>query len=84
VRAPAIVQVLYFAAAREKIGLAQEAVALPAAVTTLGALRALLAERHPILALPAIRGAVNQSFAGPETLIAGGDEIAFIPPTTGG
>jgi len=80
----ATVHVLYFAAAREKIGLAEEAIELLPALGTLGALRAYLALRHPILAEPAIRGAVNQEFAGPDKRIAAGDEIAFFPPTTGG
>ena len=78
------VRVLYFAAAREKIGLAEEEIALPAAVGTLGALRAHLAKRHPILAERSIKGAVNQEFAGPDAKVAAGDEIAFFPPTTGG
>jgi molybdopterin synthase sulfur carrier subunit len=32
----------------------------------------------------AIRCAVNQSFAAPETAVAEGDEVAFFPPVTGG
>ena len=78
------VRVLYFAAAREKIGLSEEEVALPAGISTLGALRAHLARRHAVLAEPSIRGAVNQEFAGADRAIAAGDEIAFFPPTTGG
>ena len=78
------VRVRYFAAARERIGLSEEHVLLPETVTTLEDLRALLAGRHPILAEHSIKGAVNQVFAGPETRIAAGDEIAFFPPTTGG
>jgi len=80
----ATVRVLYFAAAREKIGLAEEEIELPAGLRTLGALRSHLAVRHPVLGEPAVRGAVNQEFAGPDTVISAGDEIAFFPPTTGG
>ena len=38
----------------------------------------------PVPLLSTLLVGPNQSFAGPETLIAGGDEIAFFPPTTGG
>ncbi len=31
-----------------------------------------------------VRCAVNQVFAGPETPIRDGDEVAFFPPVTGG
>lgn len=35
--------------------------------------------------LPAfVRVAVNQRFAGPDTLLRAGDEVAFLPPITGG
>jgi molybdopterin synthase sulfur carrier subunit len=78
------VRILYFAAAREKIGQSEEELALPPGIANLGQLRALLARRHPILAQASIRGAVNQVFATADTPIAAGDEIAFFPPTTGG
>ncbi len=56
---------------------------------TVGALMAWLSERDKGLAeafaVPKlIRAAVNQNFAGPETLLAAGDEVAFFPPVTGG
>jgi len=31
-----------------------------------------------------VRAAVNQVFAGPDTALAPGDEVAFFPPVTGG
>jgi len=31
-----------------------------------------------------VRCAVNQVFAGPDTPVAAGDEVAFFPPVTGG
>lgn len=41
---------------------------------------------HPALtaALPTILVAVNKAYAGPETPISEGDEIAFFPPVSGG
>ena len=33
---------------------------------------------------PTIRVAVNQAFASPDTVLNPGDEVAFLPPTSGG
>ncbi len=82
-------RILYFAWLRERVGVAEEAVAPPASVTTVGALVAWLQardERHAAaFAQPAlIRCAVNQDFATPETGLDDGDEVAFFPPVTGG
>jgi len=46
---------------------------------------AIAAELAEPPALPArIRVAVNQRFASPATSLAGGDEVAFLPPISGG
>ena len=82
-------RLLYFAWLRERVGVAEEAVALPAGVATVGALLDWLRGRGPGFAaafapgLP-VRCAVNQDFAGPDTPVAPGDEVAFFPPVTGG
>jgi molybdopterin converting factor subunit 1 len=83
------VQVLYFAWLRQKVGLAEEEVSPPAEVATVGALADWLAARSPGHAEAfqdrgAIRCAVNQDFATPETPVGPGDEVAFFPPVTGG
>ena len=79
------VQVLYFAAARERVGLEQEQVELstPAAVEDLWT---ALSQRHDVLdALRAhLRVAVNQAFASDNHALRDGDEIALIPPVSGG
>lgn len=82
-------QVLYFAWLRQKVGLAEEAVSPPDGVATVDALVAWLAARSPGHAEAfrdrgAIRCAVNQDFAGPDTPVSQGDEVAFFPPVTGG
>ena len=82
-------RVLYFAWLRQKTGLAEEAVDPPAEVTTVAALVDWLAARSPAHAeafahRAAIRCAVNQDFATPETPVRAGDEVAFFPPVTGG
>lgn len=78
------VTVLYFAGARDAAGTSRETVA--PAPATLGALRALLVERHPGLAriLPRCRLAVDEDFGGDETPLRDGAEVAIIPPVSGG
>jgi molybdopterin synthase sulfur carrier subunit len=45
-----------------------------------------LEEQYPILArrIPQAMVAVNQEFAGSEEKVKDGDEVAFIPPVSGG
>ena len=81
--------VLYFAWLRERTGTSQETVTPPACVRTVGELISWLAERSPGHANAfanrrAVRCAVNQDFADPDTRVGPGDEIAFFPPVTGG
>jgi molybdopterin converting factor subunit 1 len=87
--AEARVRILYFAWLRERVGVAEEDVALPAGVATLGALIDWLGardERHArALADPRlVRAAVNQDFADRDAPLHAGDEVAFFPPVTGG
>jgi MoaE-MoaD fusion protein len=76
--------VLYFAAAREAAGTDRES--LPAAVGSVGALRLLLAERHPALSriLPRCRLAVDRELAAEGDPVPDGAEVAVIPPVSGG
>jgi len=81
--------ILYFAWLRERVGLAEERVAPPAGVATVGALVEWLRQRSPghaaaFAATRAVRCAVNQEFADPTGKVAPGDEVAFFPPVTGG
>lgn len=83
------VQVLYFAWLRERAGRAQETVALPDGVATVGDLVAHLAGLDAAHAAAfshagLVRAAVNQEFAGIHDPVADGDEVAFFPPVTGG
>lgn len=79
---------LYFAWLRERLGLAEERIALPEGVRTVGDLFAWQASRGPAYAAFAgstrLRCAVNQEFSGPQAAIHPGDEVAFFPPVTGG
>jgi molybdopterin synthase sulfur carrier subunit len=81
--------VLYFAWLRERVGAAEERFAIPAGVATVGDLIAWLQGRGPghaaaFAVANKVRCAVNQAFAGPDTKLAPGDEVAFFPPVTGG
>lgn len=82
-------QLLYFARVREQIGLGAEDIALPADVATVAQLLDWLANRSPGHAAAladrgAIRVAVDQDFAQPDTPLTGASEIAIFPPVTGG
>jgi molybdopterin converting factor subunit 1 len=82
-------KLLYFAWVRQKIGKAEDEIALPAGVTDVTGLIAYLIARGENYAsafsnLQSIRCAVNQEHKGFDTRITDGDEIAFFPPVTGG
>lgn len=82
-------KLLYFAWVHTRIGLAEEEVAPPPEVANVGELIAWLRRRGAgykaaFADLSAVRVAVNQDFAEPETLVTPGDEVAFFPPITGG
>jgi sulfur-carrier protein len=83
------VTILYFAALRERVGTGREVCALPAAVTTVDALKGWLASRgapwsEAFAEMPRIRAAVDQAMAGPDAALHDGAEVAFFPPVTGG
>ena len=82
-------KLLYFAWVRERIGKAQEEVAVPADVATVADLVAWLSRRGEEYAYAfenpkVIRAAIDSAHVRPDTAIAGAREIAFFPPMTGG
>ena len=82
-------KLLYFAWVRERVGKAQEDVAVPAGVATVADLVAWLAQRgeeyaHAFENPKIIRAAIDRAHVKPDTAIAGAHEIAFFPPMTGG
>ena len=85
----AVVEILYFAWMRERIGTEREVIDLPPEVQTLADLVAFLVERsaghktafeNPEL----IRAAIDQQHATLDTELGTAREIAFFPPVTGG
>jgi molybdopterin synthase sulfur carrier subunit len=83
------VTVRYFARLREALGVATEPIELPAGASNVDALREQLRARGGAWAVElapgrAIRVAVNQEMAEPGSPLRDGDEVAFLPPVTGG
>ncbi|WP_018700452.1 molybdopterin converting factor subunit 1 [Amorphus coralli] len=82
-------RVVYFAWVRERVGLEEEDVEVPAEVKTAGDLVSWLRERSPGHAFALeepdiIRIAVDRVHAQPDQPIAGAREVALFPPMTGG
>jgi sulfur-carrier protein len=83
------VKILYFAWLRERLGEAEEELEPPSEVTTVGELMRWLAgrdeEHAAAFANPrVIRAALDRTHVRPDAAIAGGREVAFFPPMTGG
>nr|WP_294517589.1 molybdopterin converting factor subunit 1 [uncultured Rhodopila sp.] len=83
------IRVLYFAWLRERVGVAQEEIALPEGVATVTALIDHLSARDGRHAAAfrdrrTVRCAVNQEFADLSSAVRPGDEVGFFPPVTGG
>jgi molybdopterin converting factor subunit 1 len=85
VTAPLPVQVRYFAILRERTGREAEAYELPAGATVKDA-RVAIAARHRDIAplLSRIAVAVNQTVVGDDHPLSPGDEVALLPPVSGG
>jgi molybdopterin converting factor subunit 1 len=79
-----VVTVQLFASYAELLGAPQIDISLPslARVTDVVAAIRMLPGAQALPSNP--RVAVNQQFAGPETPVSVGDEIALIPPVAGG
>ena len=79
------VRILLFAGLRERLRSDWVELELPEGVTV-AQLLAALGEAHPTLRelLPPCRVAVEQEFVGPGHPVRAGDEVAVIPPVSGG
>jgi molybdopterin synthase sulfur carrier subunit len=83
------VKLVYFAWVRERIGLPEEEVELPAGVETVADLVRWLKGRGEEYAYAfenegLVRAAVDRVHAKPGARLAGAGEVAFFPPMTGG
>jgi molybdopterin synthase sulfur carrier subunit len=83
-----MIRLRYFASLRERLGMADEWIPLPEAVTDVAGLRRWLQGRGSIwseaLSDQRLQVAVNQEIGKPGTPVRDGDEVAWFPPVTGG
>lgn len=78
------IKILAFGIAREICGGSTLHLEVPDH-STAGALKQMLTEQYPRLAgLNSFLLAVNEEFAAPDARISSGDEVAIIPPVSGG
>jgi molybdopterin synthase sulfur carrier subunit len=76
-------RILYFASLRDAVG--SDAEQVESAQTSARALYADLRQRHGFgLAAERLRVAINGEFASWDRALVDGDEIAFLPPVSGG
>jgi molybdopterin converting factor subunit 1 len=80
------VKVLFFGRLKDIVGLHEDAVDLASDDATIDHLFSLYAARNPDLAKfrPSLVASRNQEFAAWNTPLLTGDEIAFLPPVSGG
>jgi len=81
-----VVQVLYFAALRDLLGLSEEPLELPEGVRTVSEFVQHLQRVRPALRgkMASVRVALDETFARDSELLAGVRTIALIPPVAGG
>ncbi|GMG87720.1 MoaD/ThiS family protein [Biformimicrobium ophioploci] len=81
-----MVKVLFFARLRQQLGTGE--VRLENFSGSIAALRDALCDQNPAwrahLCDDNIRTALNQELVATDCAVAGGDEVAFFPPVTGG
>ena len=78
------VRVLLFASLRERLGAREMSVEVPEGTTAAGLLERLGRQRPPLAAAGRLSVAVNEEYCDPERILRDGDEIALIPPVSGG
>jgi molybdopterin converting factor subunit 1 len=79
------VRVRLFASLREAAARSESQLELPEGATAETAWQSLVAELPGLAARrPSLAVAVNRAYAGFDTVLRGDDEVAFIPPVSGG
>lgn len=83
-----MVRLRYFASLRKRLGIGKETVPIPGHVNTVAGLQHWLQERGTLwaetLADQRLLVAVNQDISERNASVSDGDEIAWLPPVTGG
>ncbi|TDH72680.1 hypothetical protein CCR75_002755 [Bremia lactucae] len=81
------IKVLYFASVREEIGVREEILEIvDTGIVTLASLRGLLIKMYPHVAaiIESIALACNLEYSEDDMALQNGDEVALIPPISGG
>ena len=76
--------ILFFGRLQEAVGTKALNATLPAGLCDTESLRAWLGRDHPALCEASVRIAVNAELRSGNAPVADGDEIAFLPPMSGG
>lgn len=81
-----MVQVLYFAALRDLLGLSEETLEVPESVQTVADFVRHVQRVHPALQgkMASVRVAVDEAFARDSDILNDARTIALIPPVAGG
>jgi sulfur-carrier protein len=78
------IRVRFFAALRDALGMREQTLDLPGAATVASAWTALVALHPSLEANSSLAYAVNRAYADLGTVLHDGDELALIPPVSGG
>ncbi|QWD33085.1 molybdopterin converting factor subunit 1 [Polynucleobacter paneuropaeus] len=83
------IQLRFFAALREKLGVSQESIDIPDDIKTIDDLKNYLCKRNALWSEvltgnQVIRCALNQVMVDSSTPLSDDAEVAFFPPVTGG
>ena len=80
-----MIKVLFFARLKDQVGQAELTLTDDIAGKTLAELQqSLIAQGMIALQDDSIRIALNQNFSTGDAIVQAGDEVAFMPPVTGG
>ncbi len=77
------ITVKFFASVREVIGTRSEVIEVPDNISVADLWQRYM-EKYPRLAKLGLAYAVNHEYSGLQRVLKDGDEVAFIPPVSGG
>ena len=75
-------KVMFFAHLRDLVG--EESITLDAVGKTVAEVKEMIVEQYAVTKFDTVMTAINEEFATNDEMIKDGDEIAFIPPVSGG
>ena len=79
------IKVLFFASCRDLIGTGEREMTLPASATVTDLISKLALEQARFIDMaPSLMVSINQAYVERDAELQDGDEVAFIPPVSGG